>query len=130
MVLMAQMVKNLSAVQETWVRSLDWEDPLEKGMATHSSILVWRVPWANTAAHGVAESDMTEWLTLSHFTCWNRVGSWSNVTDVFMRRCPCEDRHTQEEGIWLWKQKLEWCIYLLPDYVIIKQEMILIRTGT
>ena len=57
---MAQMVKNLSAVQETWVRSLVWEDPLEKGMATHSSILVWRVSWANTAAHGVAESDMTE----------------------------------------------------------------------
>ena len=43
--LVAQMVKNLPAVQETWVRSLCWEDPLEKGMATHSSILVWRIPW-------------------------------------------------------------------------------------
>ena len=42
---MAQMVKNLSAVQETWVRSLGWEDPLEKGMATHSSILAWIIPW-------------------------------------------------------------------------------------
>ena len=41
----AQMVKNLPAVQETWVRSLGWEDPLEKGMATHSSILAWRIPW-------------------------------------------------------------------------------------
>ena len=39
------MVKNLPAVQETWVRSLGWEDPLEKGMATHSSILTWRIPW-------------------------------------------------------------------------------------
>ena len=39
------MVKNLSAIQETWVRSLGWEDPLEKGMATHSSILAWRIPW-------------------------------------------------------------------------------------
>jgi len=38
------MVKNLSEVQETWVRSLDWEDPLEKRMATHSSILAWRIP--------------------------------------------------------------------------------------
>ena len=58
--LVAQTLKNLPAMQEMRVRSLDWEDPLEKGMATHSSILVWRVPWANTAAHGVAESDMTE----------------------------------------------------------------------
>ena len=42
---MAQMVKNLPAMQETWVRSLGQEDPLEKGMATHSSILVWETPW-------------------------------------------------------------------------------------
>ena len=42
---MAQMVKNLPAVQETWVQSLGQEDPLEKGMATHSSILAWRIPW-------------------------------------------------------------------------------------
>ena len=41
----AQMVKNLPAMQELWVQSLGWEDPLEKGMATHSSILVWRIPW-------------------------------------------------------------------------------------
>ena len=39
------MVKNLPAMQETQVRSLSWEDPLEKGMASHSSILAWRVPW-------------------------------------------------------------------------------------
>ena len=43
--LVAQMVKNLPAVEETWVQSLDQDDPLEKGMATHSSILAWRVPW-------------------------------------------------------------------------------------
>ena len=41
---MAQMVKNLPAMQETSVLSLSWEDPLEKGMATHSSILAWRIP--------------------------------------------------------------------------------------
>ena len=39
------MVKNLPAVQETWVQSLDWEDTLEKEMAAHSSILVWEIPW-------------------------------------------------------------------------------------
>ena len=42
---MAHMVKNLPAVWETPVRSLDWEDPLEKGMGTHSSILAWRILW-------------------------------------------------------------------------------------
>ena len=43
--LIAQLVKNLPAMQETWVQSLGWEDPLEKGKATHSSILAWRIPW-------------------------------------------------------------------------------------
>ena len=43
--LIAQLVKNLHAVQETWVRYLGREDPLEKEMATHSSILAWRIPW-------------------------------------------------------------------------------------
>ena len=42
---MVQTLKNLPAMQETWVPSLDWEDPLEKGMATHSSILAWRIQW-------------------------------------------------------------------------------------
>ena len=58
--LVAQMVKNLPAMLETWVRSLGWEDPLEKGMATHSSILAWRIPmgkgiWQATV-NGVAKS--------------------------------------------------------------------------
>ena len=43
--LVAQTVKNLLAMQETWVQSLGWEDPLQKGMATHFSILAWRTPW-------------------------------------------------------------------------------------
>ena len=48
--LVAQMVKNLPAMQETWAQSLGGEDPLEKDMATHSSILAWRIPW--TEEHG------------------------------------------------------------------------------
>ena len=43
--MVAQMIKNLPAVQETWVQPLGQEDPLEEGMATHSGILAWRVPW-------------------------------------------------------------------------------------
>ena len=42
---MAQLVKNLPGMWETWLRLLSWGDPLEKGMATHSSILPWRIPW-------------------------------------------------------------------------------------
>ena len=58
--LVVQMVKNPHAMRETWVRSLGWEDPLEEGMAAHSSILAWRIPmdrgawWATV--HGVAKS--------------------------------------------------------------------------
>ena len=60
--LLAQRVKNLPAIQETWVQSLGWEDPLEKGVATHSSILVWRIPWTEElgGVHRVTKSD---WAT-------------------------------------------------------------------
>ena len=62
------MVKNLPAMQETLVRSLGQEDPLEEKMATHSSILAWRIPWTEESGGyspcGREESDMTEWLTL------------------------------------------------------------------
>ena len=64
---MAQQVKNLLAVQETqetWVQSLGWEDPLEEAMATHSSILAWKIPWTEETiglqSKGHKESDMTE----------------------------------------------------------------------
>ena len=59
--LMTQTVKNLPAMQETQVRFLSQEDPLEKGMATHSSIFAWRNPWTGRCK----ELDMTEQLTLS-----------------------------------------------------------------
>ena len=58
------MVKSLPAMRETWVQSLNWEDPLEESVATHSSILTWRIPmdrgpWRATG-DGVVESDTTE----------------------------------------------------------------------
>ena len=55
--LIAQLVKNPPAMWETWVRSLGWEDPLEKGKATHSNILSWRIPWT-----------AKDWTQLSDFT--------------------------------------------------------------
>ena len=61
---MAQMVKNLSVVQETQVQSLGQEDPLEKEMASHSRILAWRIPWTEepggATVHGVTKSETTE----------------------------------------------------------------------
>ena len=62
---MAQKVKNPPAMQETWVQPLGWEDPLEEGMATHSSILAWKIPmdrgaWLGYSPWGHKESDMTE----------------------------------------------------------------------
>ena len=64
------MAKNLPAVQETQVQSLGWEDPLGKGMVTHSSILTWRIPWTEEpgrlySSRGHRESDTTEQLTPS-----------------------------------------------------------------
>ena len=62
------MVKNLPAMQETQVQPMNQEDPLEKGMATHTSLLAWRIPWTEEAGGyspwGHKESDMTKWLTL------------------------------------------------------------------
>ena len=64
---MAQMVKCLSTMWETWVRYLGWEDPLEKEMAPHSSTLAWKIPWTedpggDTDHWGCKELDMTERL--------------------------------------------------------------------
>ena len=57
---MAQMVNNPPAMRETQVQSLGWEDPLEEGMATHSSILAWRIPWTEepgrVTVHGITQS--------------------------------------------------------------------------
>jgi len=68
---MAQMVNNLPAVQETLVWSLGWEDPLEKGMATHSSIPAWKIPWieepSGLHSMGSQRSNMTEQLILCEY---------------------------------------------------------------
>ena len=66
---MAQLVKNLPAMRETWVQSLGREDPLEKEMATHSSFLAWRIPWTEEPgglqSMGHKELDIIEQLTLT-----------------------------------------------------------------
>ena len=68
--LVAQIVKNLPAMQEIWIQSLGLENLMEEGMATHSSILAWRIPMARGAwwatVHRVAESDTAEQLSTQH----------------------------------------------------------------
>ena len=69
--LVAQLVKNPPAMQETWVQSPGWEDPLEEGMGTHSSILAWRIPMdrgglVGCSPRGHKESDTTELLSAAH----------------------------------------------------------------
>ena len=80
---MAQLVKNLPTMQETWVRSLGWKDPLEKGMATHSSILAWRIPW--TIHFHALEKEMA---THSSVLAWRipRTGEPSGLPSMGLHR--------------------------------------------
>ena len=93
--LMSWTVKNLPARQKSQVRSLGWEDPLEKGMATHSSILAWEIPWTRGAwqatVHWVAKSQtwLSDWTTRTYAsTAWSLVkdsmgpnlGLWRSVS--------------------------------------------------
>ena len=59
------MVKCLPRMRETWVQSLGWEDPLEEGMATHSSILAWRIPMDRGARWAIVHGDAKSWTQLS-----------------------------------------------------------------
>ena len=81
--LVAQTVKNPSAMQETQVRSLSWEDPLEKGMATHSNIFAWRITWTEEpgglfSSWSHKKSDTTEWLNIYTNTMvqYNIIQQW------------------------------------------------------
>ena len=73
--MVAQLVQNLPAMQETPFQFPGWEDPLEEGMATHSSILAWRIPWTKEPGRlqfrGCKESDMTKHTTQAIFTLLN-----------------------------------------------------------
>ena len=89
--LLSQILKNLLAMQETWVWSLGQEDSLEKGIATHSNILAWEIPWTEKHGRlyslwGCKESDTTDWLsththleTILYFTFSFLTCNWSSV---------------------------------------------------
>ena len=100
------MVKNLPVLQETWVRSLCWEDSLEKVMATHANILAWRIPCTEepdrTAIHGLQELDMNERLTLSLFmSTYHIYLAISNIQTI------SERKHSASIGISLFSMWLK-----------------------
>ena len=99
--LVAQMVKNLPAVQKNWVLSLSWEVPLGKEMATHFSFLVWRIPWtAELAGHslwGHEESDTTE--RLSTILIWAKILANQLFLDV------SKNRRSSGICMWLWRMR-------------------------
>ena len=73
--LVAQLIKNPPAMQETWVRSLDWEDPLEGEMATHSSILAWEIPWTEEPG-GLQSWGHKDLDTAEHVHTHSVPGAW------------------------------------------------------
>ena len=79
---MAQLVKSLPAMWETWVQSLAWEDPLERGMATHSRILAWRIPWS-VQSYGVAKSQTRVSHFQFHLVCFVS-GLENGILSVFL----------------------------------------------
>ena len=90
-------------MRETWVQSLGWEDPLEKGKATHSRILAWRIPWTVHADHGVSkspwgckESDMTE--RLSHEGTTKDVRYFTRETRTFKRNTNVQTNAHRPKG--------------------------------
>ena len=94
---MAQTVKNLAAMQKTLVRSRGWEDPLKKEMATHSSILAWRIPWTEEPGglYSVGSQRVVhDWATEAFFffqpSCWSAFTGWGPSVACFTAfiRCP------------------------------------------
>ena len=94
--LVAQLGKNLPAMQETWILSLGWEDPLEKGKATHSSILSWRTPWT-AQSMGVANSQT--WLSNFHFHFLFPMGKNQWLADC-LRASPGMECVRPQKGRW------------------------------
>ena len=78
--LVAQLVKNSPAVWETWVQSLGWEDPLEKGKATHSRILAWRIPWTVQSLGSQSQTGLSDFVSVSCSNLDVYLSSWESLS--------------------------------------------------
>ena len=109
--LVTHMVKNLPAMRETWVQSLGWEDSLEKGMATHSSILAWRIPWAeepdeleSMGSQRVRPKWATRHSTARHEQGWKGRLKGPNI----------QNNNAMSSGKSIWQQSLCPCLTKVP----------------
>ncbi|XDC50420.1 hypothetical protein R6Z07M_001602 [Ovis aries] len=91
--LVAQTVKRLPAVWETWVRSLGWEDPLEKEMATHSSTLAWKIPWTEDPGR-LQYMGLQSRTRLSNFTFF-----WVSQVALLVKNSPANARDVRDAGL-------------------------------
>ena len=127
--LVAQRVKHLPAVLETWIRSLGWEDPLEKEMATHSSILAWRIPWTEepggATVHSVAKSQT--WLSNFTFTFFSFRIYWFDLLEVQGTLKSLLQHHSLKVSV-LWSS--DFFMVLLSHPYLTTGETIALTTGT
>ena len=126
--LLAQTVKNLSAMRESWVWSLGWEDLLEKGMATHSSILAWRIPWIEElesySPRGYKESGTTEPLTHSHLLNVNP--NHNEISSHTSQNNYCQKKNKQWMLVRMWRKgnpatmgaNVSWCSHYANQYEV------------
>ena len=108
--LVAQTVKNLPAMREGWVQFLGQEDPLELEMATHSSILAWRIPWQRAledySPWGDKESYLIEWFTHTHTVDWN--------TEILLNIWKKQNDKSQKEH-----HEIEWMHFKMHMFLFI-----------
>ena len=139
--LVVQLVENLPAVRETWVLSLDWEDPLEEGKVTHSSTLAWRIPWTvwsiglqrvghywmtftsncsppDFSVHGILQAEILKWVAISFSrgTSWPR--NWTQISCIagifFTVSYESRANITQRGEDWLLFRN--WLVRAIPSF--------------
>ena len=119
MLLVAWAVKNLSGMQETWVQLLDWENPLEKGMANHSSFLAGIIPWTE---YGIAESVRHSWATNTHTCFWNNIHHGFGQLSKFRRHAINKAEHGKLDVfvLWCWRKLLRvpWTARILNQSIL------------
>ena len=117
--LVAQLVKNLPALWETWDWFLDLKDPLQKGMATHSSILAWKFPWAIYSPWGCKELDVTEWLSLT-FTS-KIPNKLRNILPYWLLNCLWLTQLFLPELCRSTQYQMKWILYYAKLFIISKK---------
>ena len=103
--LVTQAVKNLPAKQETWVRSLVRDDPLEEGMETHSSVLAWRIPWTEEPS-GLQSTGSQSWIRLSDSHCLDervRLPMQETAVRSLGREDPLDEVMATHSGVLAWR---------------------------